>query len=231
MSAHLTIPRQVGVRLVRLNGRPVAWIVPPSRRRLLDAAWDGRIRGKRVPDGNYMVRLIYRSAVLATAPLRIDTHAPQLVDLRADNGSTPFAGDGPLLTTISPNGDGFRDHVDVDFRLKEPATVTMDVTRTVKVPKVDLHADASVRARRAHDDLAPARPNLNPRTYLIRFTAGRPDGQRRHVYGAPNAFVGRHPRGVGRAHPGDRRGIRASRTTRPGELARIHIATDEPSLT
>ena len=136
VSAKLSVERQVGVRLVTLRGRAVGWIVAPSRRRILAVGWDGRIGGKRVRDGNYIVRLVYRSAVLATAPVRVDGHAPQLVQLHADNGSTRFAGDGPLLTTISPNGDGFRDRADVNFSLREQATVTMEVTRTVKVPKV-----------------------------------------------------------------------------------------------
>ena len=82
-------------------------------------------------------RLVYRSAVLATAPLHLDSHPPDLAGLRGDNeSSTRFAGDGPLLTTISPNGDGFRDKANITFRLREAATVTMDVTRTVKVPSV-----------------------------------------------------------------------------------------------
>jgi len=228
VSAHLTIPRQVGVRLVRLNGRPVAWIVPPSRRRLLDAAWDGRIRGKRVPDGNYMVRLIYRSAVLATAPLRIDTHAPQLVDLHADNGSTRFTGDGPLLTTISPNGDGFRDHVDVDFALKESATVTMEVTRTVKLPKV-IYTVTQRLGRGAHTMTWLPSPNLNPRTYLIRFTTVDQTGNL-GTYGAPNAFVGRQPRGVVVRLQGIDAAFNKP-SYAPGELARIRISTDEPTLT
>jgi hypothetical protein len=33
----------------------------------------------------------------------------RLTDLRVSNGSAPFAGDRRLLTTVSPNRDGFRD--------------------------------------------------------------------------------------------------------------------------
>src|SRR4051794_8312636 len=65
VSAHLTVPRQVGVSLVTHGGRRVGWIVPPARRSILAEGWDGRLGGKRVPDGNYLVRLVYRSAVLA----------------------------------------------------------------------------------------------------------------------------------------------------------------------
>ena len=227
VSAQLSVERQVGVRLVTLRGRAIGWIVPPSRRRILAIGWDGRIAGKRVPDGNYILRLVYRSAVLATTPLSIDGHAPQLLRLRADNGSTRFAGDGPLLTTISPNGDGFRDKADVTFNLREPATVTMDVTRTVKAPKV-IYTVTAKFGRGPHTMTWLPGPNINPRTYLIRFTAVDHAGNR-GSYGAPNAFVGRHARGV----VVRLQGIDASfgkPSYLPGEVAQIRIASDEPSL-
>src|SRR5207245_4076060 len=135
-------------------------------RRTLAVGWDGRIRGKIVPDGNYLARLVYRSSVLATANIRIDTHAPQLLHLRADNGSSRFAGDGPLLTTVSPNGHGFRDRANITFFLEEPATVTMDVTRTVKVPHVLFTVTAKLQ-RGAHTLTWTPSPNTNPRTFLI----------------------------------------------------------------
>ena len=73
VSAQLSLERKVGVRLVTSSGKPVGWIVAPSRRRTLAIGWDGRIRGKRVRDGTYRVRLVYGSNVLATTRLRIDT--------------------------------------------------------------------------------------------------------------------------------------------------------------
>ena len=228
VSVELSLTRQVGVRLVTPGGRAIGWIVPPSRRRTLAFGWDGRIRGKQVPDGNYAVRLVYRSAVLATAPLRIDTHAPQLLNLRADNGSTRFAGDGPLLTTISPNGDGFRDKVNVRFRLREQATVTMEVARTVKVPKA-FYTLTETFGRGLHTMTWIPGTNLNPRTYLIRFTAVDTTGNR-GTYGAPNAFTGRHARGVVVRLQGIDAAF-AKPSYLPGELAQIHIATDEPTLT
>jgi len=228
VSATLTLPRQVGVRLVRPNGRAIGWIAPPSRRTALAIGWDGRICGRRVPDGNYVVRLIYRSAVLASAPLRIDAHPPELDGLEVDNGSTRFAGDTALLATVSPNGDGFRDRADVSFRLREQATVTMEVTRTVKVPNVISTVTARFD-RGPHTMTWVPGPNVNPRTYLIRLTAVDLAGNK-IVYGAPNAFVGRTPKGpVVRVQ-----GIDAGFTKPsylPGDVAYIHVATDEPSLT
>ena len=109
VSAQLSLERQVGVRLVRPRRQPGRLDRRAVAAPTLAIGWEGRIRGKRVPDGNYEVRLVYRSSVLATAPLRIDTHPPKLYGLHADNGNTPFAGDNALLTTISPNGDGFRE--------------------------------------------------------------------------------------------------------------------------
>ena len=53
-----------------------------------------------------------------------------LHDLRVTNGSQRFAADNRLLTTVSPNGDGFRDRAIVSFRLRRAATVRMDVLRT-----------------------------------------------------------------------------------------------------
>ncbi len=224
----LSLRRQVGVQLATLSGRRVGWIVRPSRRRALAIGWDGRIGGRRVKDGRYQVRLLYRSAVLATAPLRIDTHPPVLHDLHVDDGTIPFAGDGPLLTTVSPNGDGFRDAADIHFVLREAATVTMEVTRTVKIPHPFVTTTTRL-GRGAHTLTWQPPANLNPRTYLIRLTAVDAVGNA-IVYGAPNAFTGRHPRG-----PAVRlQGIDAGFTQpsyAPGELARIHIATDEPSLT
>src|SRR5262245_61726748 len=59
--------------------------------------------------------------------------APQLLGLRVSDGSRPFAGDRKLLTTVSPNGDGFRDSAIVSFRLTRPATVNLDAVATQMV--------------------------------------------------------------------------------------------------
>ena len=63
-------------------------------------------------------------AAVLTAP------GPALLDLRVTNGSTPYLGDRPLLTTVSPNRDGFRDVAIVHFRLLRPATVRLEVVAT-----------------------------------------------------------------------------------------------------
>ena len=152
---------------------------------------------------------------------------PQLLDLRIDNGSTPFAGDSSLLATVSPNADAFRDVARVHFRLKAPATVTMDVTRTVKAPQVIYTLTESFTAG-AHTMVWTPLENQNPRTYLIRMTVVGANGSRA-VYGSPNAFVGRHPRGpVVRIQGIDAGFLRPNYAA--GQVAALHIATDEPSL-
>ena len=141
--------------------------------------------------------------------------APQLLDLRVDNGSTPFAGDSSLLTTVSPNDDGFRDAAEIHFRLQAPAVVTMDVTRTVKVPQVVYTLTETLDAG-AHTMVWDPLENINPRTYLIRMTVVNKAG-RRTVYGSPNAFVGRHLRGpVVRIQGIDAGFARAELRTGPG---------------
>ena len=227
VAARLSLVREAGVRLARLDGRSLGWIVPPTRRLALTTDWDGTVDGARVPDGRYLVQLVYRSSVLAAQAVRIDTHAPQLVALSIDNGSTPFAGDTHRLTTVSPNGDGFRDVAHVSFRLREPATVTMDVTRTVKVPHV-IYTLTETIGRGPHTMTWTPQANVNPRTYLIRMTAVDQAGNR-IVYGAPNAWVGRYPRGLVVRIQGIDAGF-TQPSYAPGQLAAVHIATDEPTI-
>ena len=170
------------------------------------------------------------AAFLVAGVAQAETHkpaAPQLLDLRVDNGATPFAGDSSLLTTVSPNDDAFRDAARVRFRLRAPATVTMDVTRTVKVPQVVYTLTESFEAG-AHTMVWAPLEDQRPRTYLIRMTVVDRNG-RRTVYGAPNAFVGRHLRGLVVRIQGIDAGF-ARPNYAPGQIAALHIATDEPSL-
>jgi N,N-dimethylformamidase beta subunit-like, C-terminal len=180
---------------------------------------------------------VRRLALLAFAALGFATPAhaaakltPQLVDLRIDNGSTRFQGDTNLLTTVSPNGDGFRDAAYVTFSLREVATVTMDVTRTVKVPHV-IYTLTQTFGRGPHVMVWKPPASLNPRTYLIQMTSIDRRGYRL-VYGAPNARLAaskRYPRGpVVRIQGIDAGFTRPSYL--PGQVASIHIATDERTL-
>jgi hypothetical protein len=58
------------------------------------------------------------------------TSAPRLIThLSIDNGASRFAGDDRLLTTISPNGDGFRDGALIRFGLLRAAGVRLEIVR------------------------------------------------------------------------------------------------------
>ena len=110
--------------------------------------------------------------------------APKLLDLRVSNGSTPYAGDRPLLTTVSPNGDGFRDRAVVGFRLTKSATVELDVLQTVNVKrgKNTVQTISSVRhafsAGRHRLVWTPAR-SLPSGTYVLELTVTDTQGRRR----------------------------------------------------
>jgi hypothetical protein len=228
ISGGLLTPLRVGVRLATRGGAAVGWIRRPARRLALDAEWNGRLDGGRVADGRYLVQLVRHGKVLAATPLRIDGSAPALHDLRADDGGTPFAGDRPMLTTITPNGDGYRDAAFVRFRLAEPATVTFQVARTTTVPNVIYTLTEQLRAGPHAFVWKPESP-LNPRTYVTLLTAEDAAGNS-ISYGAPNAFVAQAPRA-----PVIRlQGIDAAlgrQVYDPGQLARVRISTDAAAMT
>src|SRR5438067_8924585 len=81
----------------------------------------------RLPLALSLVALLVAQGAAAAAP---DGTPARLLDLRVTNGSTPYLGDGRLLATVSPNGDGFRDAAHVLFTLTAPATVELDVLQT-----------------------------------------------------------------------------------------------------
>jgi len=147
---------------------------------------------------------------------------PALQDLHVTNGSAPFAGDRRLLTTVSPNGDGFRDRAIVHFRLTEPAHVRLDVVATnmVRAGKGGTssiwHTSRSFGAGPGTLAWRPARAT-QPRTYILRLGVGS------RVYG------GYGPSGRQNAPVVRVQGIDAAFTKRsyaPGESAELRLATD-----
>jgi hypothetical protein len=147
-----------------------------------------------------------------------------LHDLRVTNGSRPFAGDNRLLTTVSPNGDGFRDRAIVSFRLNRPATVRMDVLRTDtlrpgRATKTIWSTTRRLRAGRRTLVWRPE-PTIEPRTYVLRLTVGKRaymnlPGKRRQ---APVVRI----QGIEAAFP--------KRSYAPGEEAALRISTDASAL-
>jgi hypothetical protein len=123
-------------------------------------------------------------AVGAAASAPAQTGPPRLLGLRISNGGTPFAGDTPWLTTVSPNGDGFRDRALFRFKLDRAATVEVRVVATNEVRRA-VRTVWSARRRLAEGvhtiAWRPARSTPD-RTYLVRFVVTSPGGGRR-VYG------------------------------------------------
>jgi hypothetical protein len=148
--------------------------------------------------------------------------APGLQDLHATNGSVPFAGDRRLLTTVSPNGDGFRDAAFVHFRLARPARVSMEVVATNMVRAGQTGTSSVWHTSRLFGAgpgtlvWRPAR-STQPRTYILRLRVGA------RVYGAYRPG-GRQDSPVVRVQ-----GVDAAFTKRsyaPGESAELRLATD-----
>jgi hypothetical protein len=159
--------------------------------------------------------------------------APRLLDLRVGNGSSPFAGDRPLLTTVSPNGDGFRDRAIVSFRLAEPARVRLDVVSTDSVkrsaPLAQTIWTKVVELRRGpHRLVWRPRKDTPDRTYVLRITLMGRDGARR-VYGLPRPGLrARVIAPVVRVLGIEARFLQPSYA--PGDSADVAVATDARSL-
>jgi len=151
---------------------------------------------------------------------------PQLLNMRVANGSGPFAGDRQLLTTVSPNRDGFRDAAVVHFRLTRPGRVVMEAVATNMVRAGE--GGTTVVWRTSRDFAAgpgtlswrPAR-STQPRTYILRLRVGS------RIYG------GYGPGGRQNAPVVRIQGIDAGFTRTsyaPGESAELRLATDARSL-
>src|SRR3954449_12968689 len=162
------------------------------------------------------------TALLLAAVSAFAAPGPALLDLHVSNGSVPFAGDQPLLTTVSPNGDGFRDSATVRFRLTRPAQVRLEVVATNMVSAgkggTTVVWRTSRRFARGPGSLTwrPAR-GTQPRTYVMRLHVGK------RVYG------GSGPSGTQTAPVVRVQGIDAWFTKRsyaPGEAAELRLATD-----
>jgi hypothetical protein len=227
IEAHGDRVARVGVRLSNIAGRPLGWLDRPAFRRDVFVLWDGRLDGQPLRDGYYQAELVRLGHVIAAAGFRLDTRPALLQNLRVSNGDTRFAGDGPLLTTVSPNGDNFRDIAEIHFRLTEPASVTLNVQRTTAVT-----SPVYTRLWRLREGLhtldwkPPSR--TAPRTYVLSLTTKDTAGNLL-TYGSPDPFVGRHPRApVVRVQ-----GIDAAFTQQsyePGQLAVLRVSADAPDL-
>jgi hypothetical protein len=159
--------------------------------------------------------------------------APTLTDIRVSNGATPFAGDHALLTTVSPNGDGFRDRAIVRFRLDRPARVRLEAVRTDTIrpgrPAVEAIWQTEGRLRAGLRRLVWRPARATPaRTYVLRLTVTDGLGRSRVYDNARPGAARRRRAPVARVL-----GIEAGFTRRsyaPGDVAELVIASDARSL-
>ena len=221
-------PAPLGVRLSSLDGEPIGWIDPPAVRDAVLLFWDGTIDGEQVHDGYYRVELVATGRVVASTGFRLDSEPARLEDLSVGNGSVPFAGDGPLLTTLTPNRDDFREYARIRFVLPEPAKVTLNVQQTGAATVGTIYT-RTWKFRTGSQAIAwvPA-ANLRPRTYVLSLTT-RDSAGNELTYGSPDPFVKRHPRApVARLLGVDATFTRQSYA--PGQIGGLRIASDEPRL-
>jgi hypothetical protein len=227
--AALPKPQRVGLQLATKQGRALGWIVQPQRRRYLTLRWNGRLKGARVADGRYLIRLIEAGREVASSPLRIDQTTPKITDIDAHNRERiPFQGDNDRLTTISPNGDGLRESAKISFTLSERARVHFEVTRTVSTPQTIYELTANLPPGRNTFTWQP-HWSVGARTYLVRFTAIDGAGNRR-TYGADNARKGRKLRSAVVRMLGVDAGFTGESYV-ASSLARLAIETDAETLT
>jgi hypothetical protein len=160
------------------------------------------------------------AVLVAPVPSRAHTQNSGLIQgIRLDNGGTPFAGDRRLLTTISPNGDGFRDRARLHFRLGAPATVRLAI-ETVPTRSLQLVDQRALHLRAGPHTLVWAPPSrLEPGTYVALLSIGV------ETYGATSSDgAGRIPTPVIRVQ-----GVDAHFTAesyRRGDHAHLVVATD-----
>jgi hypothetical protein len=150
--------------------------------------------------------------------------APWATGLTATNDGAPFSGDGRLLTTISPNGDGLRDRATFRFSLDTPATAAFQVLQA--------RTGAVVFSRTTR---LPAGPGVlrwspgaaAPGTFHVRLSLVAAGGRR--VY----HFRGVHGNPWTQAPVVRVLGIEAGFTgvsAAPGEVAPLEVSTDARSL-
>ena len=227
IAARLEQPAPFGLQISSASGKVLGWLRTEAPRTVLAVDWHGTLAGRRLPDGNYRLSLVSRGQLLRQAPFRIDTTAPIISKLRIVGGGVPYAGDGPLLATITPNGDGLRDHATIRFTLSEAASVVITAETTTNATHPVFEARFNLAAGPSSYDWLPP-PTLGPRTYLIRISATDDAGNRRSL-GRLTASSTSERGPVVRIQGVDAAFTRTSAA--PGARAVLHVATDAAAFT
>ena len=116
---------------------------------------------------------------LLLVPGSPDRAAPGVYGFHVQASGKRFAGDRPLLATISPNGDGLRDVARISFTLTETARVSLAISKTLLHPSLVYFRTQSFPRGRHTMTWAPQ--NVPPRTYLVRLSAVDRHGNRTTV--------------------------------------------------
>jgi hypothetical protein len=125
------------------------------------------------------MRLSLALVVLALVPGSVDRTPPSVADFRVRADGRAFAGDRPLLATISPNGDGVRERASIAFRLGEPARVRITVSKTLRQPEIVWRHTRDFGKGRHKLHWAPS--GVPARTYAVTLTAVDRSGNRTTV--------------------------------------------------
>lgn len=162
------------------------------------------------------------SLLAALALVVAPTGAADLSALAASNGGAPYAGDHRLLTTISPNGDGYRDSARIRFRLEKASTVKVAVARVgYRARKV---FDRTLRLSAGPHRLEwRPRAWIQPRTYVVRFTVRDRGNVRRYGFGRPVRTPVIRVLGIEAAF--------SRESYAPETAAELVLASDQPTLT
>jgi hypothetical protein len=191
----------------------------------------GRVR--RLPWG-----LLILPALLVAPPTRTaapnplpppPAKAPEAKNLSVSSDH-PFARDRPLLATVSPNGDGYRDFVDIRFYLTSPARVTIRAQlsrRTFQRVAQPQWVVTRAMGRGWQTVRWRPSPELEPTTYVIVLTLVA--GRQAFRYGRVTRASEDPPGPVVRVLAVDAAFDRSSYA--PGETAQLTIASDAAGLT
>jgi N,N-dimethylformamidase beta subunit-like, C-terminal len=172
-----------------------------------------------------LARLCLPLALLALASPTgaANAKSPAVTDIHLTNGGHPYAGDNRLLTTITPNGDGLRDHAKIHFLLNAPATVRLEIAEVVTLYPRAVTTTVVHLGAGPHTLVWAPPATTEPRTYLALLRVnGVTYGATRHAQAGPFVTPVIRVRGVDASFPQE--------SYRPGSTARLVVATDARSL-
>jgi hypothetical protein len=158
------------------------------------------------------------------------------------NNTVPFAGDGPLLTTLSPGGLRGRDSAVVQLHLPRRATVRLDVVdrnapgeNSLVTEKQGTTTHAAVHTQEvvldagAHDLVWSPPPGQAPGTYTLAVSATDRLGTRRISGGRGPKYPNLRQGPVVRVLGLDAAFVHSSHL--PGDQATLAISADAPAIT